>query len=123
MAKKVIKLTEADLHRIVRESVGRILEADGDYRYKMATGLEDQFDVPDEDVDPYKADNLQDFDRSTRINRIGQRIAGNRSQSIAPQTDNRYAAGYYANNPSGKKHRGLKDMTNGKYGLKSFYKA
>lgn len=69
--KKIIKLTESDLHRIVKESVQRILEVGvpdpSDFlMYEPGNQLPDEFDDEETWLDKSKAwreDHLSNFDK------------------------------------------------------------
>lgn len=67
MSKKIIRLTESDLHRIIKESVQRILkENDGSYRgvYIQGLGLPEKIAMSKVDACIEKGWSLDDIQRA-----------------------------------------------------------
>lgn len=80
MAKKIIRLTESDLHRIVKESVNRILREER---------LNEWFWF---DTDPSKAKDEKDYDRITKNAQAFQKGAAENDQNNSNARDTRKAA-------------------------------
>ena len=79
MNKKMIRLTESDLHNIIKESVNKVLK---------------EYFFPS--TNPNDTDSIEDYDEMTRWRRGGQKSIGDEAQNYHPQRDNRIDARNYA---------------------------
>ena len=82
MAKKIIRLTESDLHRIVKESVQRVLKES-------------------KSLDPYEwAEDEDEFNDLEKLDMAQQERDGKFAQDVLnPQTDSQFFAHQYASQP------------------------
>ena len=91
MTKKLIRLTEDDLHRIVKESVNRILREQK---------LNEWFWF---DTDPSKAKDEKDYDRITKNAKAFQKGAAENDQDNSNARDTRKAASAWVGKDGTKK--------------------
>ena len=85
MPKKLIRLTESDLHRIVKESVQRIL------RENRVNEILNFYPSKDH------TDNIEDYDKIDKYERDRLHDEGEFAQDqLHPQRDSRFAAGEHA---------------------------
>ena len=85
MEKKLIRLTEGDLHRIVKESVNNILNEWCFFK-----------------TDPSEADNEEEYNNITKWRREAQKKEGEKAQKEHPfAKDTRKASGYWTKKEKG----------------------
>jgi len=94
MAKKLIRLTEGDLHRIVKESVNNIINEWFFFK-----------------TDPSEADNEEEYDRITKQRRELQKKEGEKAQDEHQfAKDTRKASSYWTKKGKGGQYTSPKQM-------------
>ena len=87
--KRIVRLTETDLHRIIKESVKRVLRED---KYETPNGGFDSYAYEYDDA-LEKANSLEDWDRMMADREEWSRRRSKNGLGYHPQTDNKFFPG------------------------------
>ena len=101
--RKLIRLTESDLHRIVKESVNRIIKEKyelPDGNYKLPGGNFDSYAYNYDDAIK-NADSVEDWDNRMKRRENMSKLSGSLASDFHPQTERSASYNRFYNKPSG----------------------